>query len=94
MKKFLVLIAAVLLACGNLTGCGNSRSTLEENAKPLVSQIIKEQLNGDAQCLKVKITDKVDNTHYKAVATLDNGNDLNIMIEDRGDMIYVTIPEQ
>ena len=93
MKKFLVLIAAVLLACGNLTGCGNSRSTLEENAKPLVSQIIREQLHGSAKCLKVRITERVDDTHFKAVATLDNSNDLNIMIEDRGDMIYVTIPK-
>ena len=40
----------------------------------------------------VKITEKVDDTHYKAKATLDNGNDIKIMIEDRGEEIYVTIP--
>ena len=45
-------------------------------------------------CLRVKITEKVDDTHYKAIATLDNGNDIRIMIEDRGDKVQVSIPEQ
>ena len=43
-------------------------------------------------CLKVKITEKVDDKHYRAIATLDDGRDVRIMIEDRGDEIHVTIP--
>ena len=42
-------------------------------------------------CLRVAITDKVDDKHYKATATLDNGKDIKIMIEDCGETINVTI---
>lgn len=91
----MVLLAAAVLSLGTLTGCGPSKATLEKEAKPLVDKILRDNLGDDAaKCLKVKITEKVDKHHYKAVATLDNGNDLNIMIEHRDDIIIVTIPEQ
>ena len=94
MKKFGFLFAVMLSSIFMLCGCGNE-AELEESAIPVVSDIIKEQLGSRAaKCLSVKITEKVSDKHYKAVATLDNGNDINIMIEDRGDQIYVTIPEE
>lgn len=92
MKKIMMLIAAAMLGVFALAGCGPSKSDLEEGAKPLVTDIIKEQLGGEAKCLKVTLGEKVDDTHYKAVAKLDNGNDLNIMVEHKDDMIKVTIP--
>ena len=74
-----------------LAGCGEN-NVLEESAIPVVNDILRENVEDPAKCIAVKITEKVTDKHYKAIATLDNGNDINIMIEDRGDMIYVTIP--
>ena len=94
MKKHALLSLMVLFACAAcllLTGCGQE-GNLEKSAVPVVNDIIRNQLDGDARCLAVKITRKVDAKHYKALATLDNGHDLNIMIEDRGDQILVTVP--
>ncbi|HGU5839248.1 hypothetical protein [Escherichia coli] len=44
--------------------------------------------------MKVTIQDKVTDKFYKATATLDNGNDINITIEMTGDEnFYVRVPE-
>ena len=102
MKKLVMLVAAVMLGLGTLTSCGGRKSEMEEAAKPLVSSIINDYTYYNStsaemsyvDCLRVKITEKVDDTHYKAIATLDNGNDIRIMIEDCGDKVQVTIPEQ
>ena len=95
MKKSLMMIAAAVLGLGILAGCGPSKSTLEKEAKPLVEKILRENLGENAaKCLKVKITEKVDKNHYKGTASLDNGNDIRIMIEYKDDMLIVTIPEQ
>ena len=93
MKKFLILTVVSMLSLGIITGCGD-QGDLEASALPGVNQIIKEDLKGEAKCLRVKITEKVDGTHYKATATLNNGHDIIIMIEDRGETVLVTIPEQ
>jgi len=74
-----------------LTGCGNS---LADSAKPLVTEIIEEQLGGGAECVAVEVGEEFADNHYRAVATLANGNDLKIVIEDRGNEIRVTIPNQ
>ena len=68
--------------------------TLQDAARPVVTEIIREQLGGSAKCIRVRITDDIGGGYYKAVATLDNGNDIRILIEARGDMIYVTIPRR
>lgn len=93
MKKSLMVIAAAVLGLGILAGCGPKKSDLEESAKPVVTKIISDN-GGEAKCIKVKITEKVDGSHYKATATLDNGNDINIMIEHKDDQVIVTIPVQ
>lgn len=93
-------IALMMLGLGILAGCGGRKSELEEAAKPLVSSIINDYTYYNTtsvtmsrvDCLKVKITEKVDDKHYRAIATLDDGRDVRIMIEDRGDEIHVTIP--
>ena len=87
---FAVLFVSVALF---LAGCGEN-DILEETAIPVVNDILKENVDDPAKCIAVKISSKISDKHYKAVATLDNGNDINILIEDRGDMIYVTIPEE
>lgn len=93
-RVFSVLfLAACCAGCLILSACGKE-SKLEESAVPVVTRIIQQQLNGNTKCIKVKILEKVDDKHFKANATLDNGNDIKIMIEDRGSQIYVTIPTQ
>jgi hypothetical protein len=68
------------------------QSNVEESAKPLVTQIVREQLGGTAKCVRVRVTNDLGDGYHKAIATLDNGNDIRILIETRGTMIYVTIP--
>jgi len=74
-----------------LTGCGNS---LADSAKPIVTEIIQEQLGGGAECVAIELGEEFADNHYRAVATLANGNDLKIVIEDRGNEIRVSIPNQ
>jgi len=78
-----------------LIGMGGHQAALEEAARPVVSQIIKEQLFGSATCKAVTIDEEVTDGFYKATATLDNGNEWRITIEERKDgQIYVQIPNQ
>ncbi len=68
---------------------------LVETACPLVTQIIQEQLGGSAVCKAVTIDREISDGFYKATAYLDNGNELQITIEEReGNQIYVQIPYQ
>lgn len=95
MKKFVFLFAVMLSSIFMLCGCSEAFNEIdmEESAIPLVSELLQEAYGDQAaKCLKVEIIEEVTDKHYKAVATLNNGNDINIMIEDRGDQIYVTIP--
>lgn len=86
-------IAAFVLSI--MIGIGGTQAMLEESACPVVTDIIKTQLFGSATCKAVSITDEVSDGFYKAVATLDNGNELRITIEHRDDeTIYVQIPSQ
>lgn len=94
MKKLFMLIALMVLSLGILTGCGNSESVMEEAAQRAVTEIYAEQFGIRVNCLRVKITEQIDSKHYRANATLDNGNDIRIMIEDRGDNVYVSTPLQ
>ncbi|MCF8025806.1 MAG: DUF4339 domain-containing protein [Desulfobacteraceae bacterium] len=78
-----------------LIGIGGNQAALEEAARPVVTQIIQEQLYGSAECKAVSIDEEVSDGFYKATATLDNGNELRITIEERKDgQIYVQIPNQ
>lgn len=94
MKKILTLIVCAVLMSLIFTGCGNN-SQLEESAKPVVTQILKEQLGSNsAECVSVEITGKITKGLYKAKAILNNGNTIKIVIQDKGDQIYVNIPEE
>jgi hypothetical protein len=78
-----------------IIGVGGSQLMVEEAACPVVTDIIKSQLSGSAICKAVNITNEVSSGFYKALATLDNGNELQITIEERKDgQIYVQIPNQ
>ena len=90
MKKFLTLVAVVMLSLCALTGCRKMK--LEKEARPLVDKIISNNLgDAGAKCKKVKIKEKVSEKVYKGVASLDNGNEVTVYIEDNGDSIYVQL---
>lgn len=71
-----------------------TQSQLESAACPLVTTIIHEQLFGSAECKGVSITRSVGGGFYTATATLDNGHELRITIQNTGDNIEVQIPAQ
>lgn len=81
----------VLVFCALLSGCG---SNLEISAEPLVTQIIQEQFGGTAECVGVTLGSEFAEDRYHATATLDNGNELDIVIHDRGATLEVQIPPQ
>ncbi len=72
----------------------DEKDLIEKSACPLVTQIIHGQLKKTATCKIVKITEDLGNGLYKAQATLDNGNDIKITVERKGDSIEVKIPRQ
>ena len=90
---FWAWIAAFVISI--LIGIGGNQAAMEEAACPVVTDIIKKQLFGSAMCKAVDISEEVSDGFYKAVATLDNGNELRITIEKRKDgQIYVQVPAQ
>lgn len=90
---FWAWIAAFVLSI--MISMGGSQAMIEEAACPVVTDIIKSKLFGSATCKAVTITDEVSSGFYRAIATLNNGNELRITIEERDDgQIYVQIPNQ
>ncbi|HET6807093.1 MAG TPA: DUF4339 domain-containing protein [Frateuria sp.] len=88
---FWAWIAAFLLS--TFIGWGGNEANLEASACPVVTQIVQRQFGGGAACKSVSIDEEVSDGFYRATATLDNGNDLSITIEKKGDdQIYVRIP--
>ncbi|HCB2012925.1 TPA: hypothetical protein MYR02_004778 [Klebsiella pneumoniae] len=61
----------------------------------IVSQLAHDKYgNQAAQCVRVKVTEKVTKEFWKGVATMDNGNDLDVTIKfserDGSPYLYVT----
>lgn len=75
-----------------LIAVGGEHAALEEAACPVVTQILQRQLLTLAQCKAVTITEQVSGDFYRAIAVLDNGEDLKITIEKRKDgQIFVRV---
>lgn len=84
-------IAAIIISIMITIGVNNT--ALEESALPVVNQILQANLGaGSAKCIKVTITEEVTDSFFKAIASLNNGNELKINIEKKENQIYVTIP--
>lgn len=67
---------------------------LEASACGLVTRIVKEQLQGTAQCKRVSLGEEVSDGFYKASALMDNGSEIPITIEQKGGQIFVkTLPQ-
>ena len=70
-----------------------TKDDIKITSQELVNQILNEQLNEQTKCESVKITEEIEEGNYKAVAKLDDGNDLKIFIEVKDKMVYVSIEE-
>lgn len=72
---------------------GAHQVQIEESAVPVVNEILVGEY-GDyvATCVAVEIDSEVRDGFYRARAILDNGNDLTITIEEKGEQIFVRIP--
>lgn len=89
------LAAYFVVAVGIISATEPSlNEVLESESVSLVTQIVQNQLGGTAVCKAVSIEKEVSDGFYHAVAYLDNGNELKIAIELKGDQILVTAPEQ
>lgn len=91
-----IFVVAWLAAFGLslFVGQVGNKAGLEASACPIVTQIIQEQLYASAACKGVTIVKDVGGGFYTAAATLDNGNEIKITIQQRGKEIYVQIPRQ
>ena len=74
------------------------KNILEESAVSVVNQILDKSLLSImsvevAKCNRVSIVEKIGNNTYTGVAFLDNGNILNVKIQDLGESIVVEIIE-
>lgn len=88
----LAWIAAFLISL--LIGFYTGRARLADTACPVVTDIIRNQLNGETSCRRVTITEDLGDGFYTARASLANGNTIRISIEVRGSDVYVQIPPQ
>jgi hypothetical protein len=84
----------VAFALSIMVGMGGDLAIVEEAAAPIVTEILADELGSEAAvCMAVKIEEEVSEGFYKAKATLDNGNELSITIERKGeDQVLVQIP--
>jgi hypothetical protein len=63
----------------------SNRSLLEKEAVGLVTEILAENaemFSRAPRCLRVRITEEIVDNHYRATATLDNGTDIALTIQD------------
>ncbi|HDO1358302.1 TPA: DUF4339 domain-containing protein [Aeromonas veronii] len=92
-KKVYVWCWIVAFSISIFISIAGEESTIETAACPVVSDILQKHLTNPASCKAVTITEEVTSGFYRAYATLDNGNDLDITIEKRNSgQIYVRIP--
>ena len=94
--KWSFAVIAVLFFLAMAIANGQQENLLEKSAVPVVTQIFEEEhgKGNAAECLSVEITEKLTKNLYKANAILNNGNTIRITIQDKGDQIYVSIPNQ
>jgi len=75
-------------------GMFGGQSAIEEAACPIVTDIIHKQFYQTSSCVAVTIDDEIKSGLYRASALLDNGNEIDITIEEKGKQILVRIPRQ
>lgn len=93
-KKLYVWCWIAAFSISLFISMAGEESTIKTAACPVVSDILQKHLTNPASCKAVHITEEVTSGFYRAYATLDNGNDLDITIEKMKDgQMFVRIPE-
>ena len=85
-----LLVCALLAAagCGRLKAGSSRKDDLEKRAAVQLSQLMsRDSLN--FSCTGVRITEQIDGKSWKATAALDNGEELDIIVEERGDTLRI-----
>lgn len=67
------------------------RSKIEQTAADIVTQIIEKRFSGNSECRQVKLTNRIIDNRYEAIALLNNGRSLKINIEVEDDRIGVSL---
>ena len=67
---------------------------IEESSIPAVTQILHTQLDRNANCNSVTITEEISSGVYNAIANLDDGTELKITINVKGMQLYINVPPQ
>ncbi|MEA9393654.1 hypothetical protein SJI19_24595 [Acerihabitans sp. TG2] len=94
-SRWLVLVWVLAFGCAWLM---NESDVQDQNlgiACNIVSQLAHEKYgNQAAQCVRVKVVEKVTSDFWKGIASMDNGNDLDVAIKfsekDGNPYLYVT----
>ena len=93
LDKRAMLVWCAAFACSVFTVQIAQQKYIEDAACKIVSDIVKKQLYSEAECVGVSIKKETKSGFYKADATLDNGNDVDITIDTRkSGQILVQIP--
>jgi DNA-directed RNA polymerase subunit RPC12/RpoP len=71
----------------------HQRVEIEDSAQSLVTQIIRDN-GGAARCTGVEITSNSGDGYYRAIASLDNGRYVKIIIQKTRTMIHVEMPRE
>ena len=85
-------LALVIIIMSFDTSKKSLENKIEITSVEIVSEILNNQLKNDAKCKAVSITKKITDTFYHAKAYLDNGNEIKIVIEIKGENMLVSIP--
>ncbi|HIF9530615.1 TPA: DUF4339 domain-containing protein [Photobacterium damselae] len=91
-KKHYFIAWLVCFIFSIMMNIGVQRSEIEDTACSVVTDIIHNQFHQSSVCKAVEIDDELTSGFYSATAILNNGNSIDITIEDKDDgMIYVNI---
>ena len=95
-KIFYYIFSGVIAVFFILSFILGGMNDIEEAARPIVTEIIQEQLFAtDIECEKVTIDETVSDGFYKATAILNTGAEIKITIKEMSDgQIQVVIPNQ
>jgi len=85
-------ILFMVFASSNVIDLPNE--VIEESSIPAVTQILHTQLDRNANCNSVTITEEISSGVYNAIANLDDGTELKITINVKGMQLYINVPPQ
>ena len=80
----IVKTMVVCMLISMLMACGSHKKDVEATSVELVNEILTELLAGTgseaAECLSVELGEEFHKNHYRAIAVLDNGEELKVIV--------------